>query len=281
MNAREEARFDAVKRVGTFGIKNASDFTTPVPPALAVTPGQTQAKQLIAALNTPGTGLIAMIAKNSQSQQAGTGDYHGGSTAKSVLRDALFLEWKGFNRSAGAIAKAQKKPEIMDKFRMPYGVGDEKLTAKTMAMADAAGALASDFVTLGHEPTFAADLKAHVKAFDEADDSKDAGEQGQAGATAAFGPMLDEAMTKVGLLDAFMHNFYKSNAEKMGEWHTASHVERQTKAKKKDQPDKPTPGPEGWAGCEARLENGRPRRLLRAKRERTRRLALSAFRPTS
>jgi hypothetical protein len=33
-------------------------------------------------------------------------------------------------------------------------------------------------------------------------------------------------------LDAFMHNFYKSNAAKMGEWHTASHVERQAKAKK-------------------------------------------------
>jgi hypothetical protein len=42
----------------------------------------------------------------------------------------------------------------------------------------------------------------------------------------------DEAMTKVKQPDAFMHNFYKSNAAKMGEWHTASHVERQAKAKK-------------------------------------------------
>ena len=32
--------------------------------------------------------------------------------------------------------------------------------------------------------------------------------------------------------DAFVHNFYKSNAEKMGEWKTASHIERQSKAKK-------------------------------------------------
>jgi hypothetical protein len=43
MNAREQARFDMIKRVGTFGTNNASDFTTPVPPAVAVTPGQTQA----------------------------------------------------------------------------------------------------------------------------------------------------------------------------------------------------------------------------------------------
>ena len=39
MNAREQARFDAIQRVGTFGTNNASDFTTPVPPAVAITPG--------------------------------------------------------------------------------------------------------------------------------------------------------------------------------------------------------------------------------------------------
>ncbi len=30
MNAREQARFDMVKRVVAFGTNNASDFTTPV-----------------------------------------------------------------------------------------------------------------------------------------------------------------------------------------------------------------------------------------------------------
>jgi hypothetical protein len=59
MNAREQARFDMIKRVGTFGTNNATDFTTPVPPAAAVTPGQTQAKELFDNFNTPATGLIA------------------------------------------------------------------------------------------------------------------------------------------------------------------------------------------------------------------------------
>ena len=49
-------------------------------------------------------------------------------------------------------------------------------------------------------------------------------------------------MTAVKQLDAFMHNFYRSNAAKMGEWHTASHVERQAKAKKPATPlAKPNP----------------------------------------
>jgi hypothetical protein len=42
-----------------------------------------------------------------------------------------------------------------------------------------------------------------------------------------------------------VHNFYKSDAAKMGEWHTASHVERQKK-KKTEAPAAPsgaTPAP--------------------------------------
>jgi hypothetical protein len=40
-------------------------------------------------------------------------------------------------------------------------------------------------------------------------------------------PLLHEAMTNVKQLDAFVHNFYRSNAQAMGEWKTAGHVERQ------------------------------------------------------
>ncbi|MEY2521254.1 MAG: hypothetical protein QOF24_3013 [Verrucomicrobiota bacterium] len=241
MNAREQARFDMLKRVGTFGTNNASDFTTPVPPAAAITPGQTQATHLFDDLNTPTTGLIARIGKNAETQHSGTGSARGGTTSKTVLRDALFLELKGINRTAAATAAAQNKPEIMDKFRMPYGVGDAVLVAKANTIGDAAQTLATDFIAHGHEPTFVADLRAHISAFGEADAAKDSGAQTQAGATEGFAPLLDEAMTAVTQLDAFMHNFYKSNAAKMGEWHTASHVERQAKTKKAETPAPPKP----------------------------------------
>ena len=86
--------------------------------------------------------------------------------------------------------------------------------------------------------TFVTDLRSHITAFASAEDAQDTGEQKQSGATAGLGPLLREAMTKVKQLDAFMHNFYKDNAEKMGEWKTASHVERQNKPKP---PPPPTP----------------------------------------
>lgn len=231
MNAREQARFDAVKRAGEFGKKNASDYTTPRPPALAVTPGQIKAKQLFDELNTPDTGLIAQIGSNAESQASGSGTFHSGTTSKAVLRDALFLELKGLNRTAAAIAKVRKNPAIMDKFRMPHGASDTVLPAKAAAMGQAATALQADFIEAGHEDTFVADLTEHITAFENASDDQSSGEQGQAGATAGFGPLLDSAMTKLALLNAFAHNFYKSDAVKMGEWLTASHVERQKKTK--------------------------------------------------
>lgn len=240
MNAREQARFDMIKRVGTFGTNNASGFSTPMAPAKTLTAGQTQASQLFNDLSAPNTGLIDRIAQNAETQQTGTGTTRGGATSKEVLRNALFLELKGLNRSAAAIAGSTHKPEIMDHFRMPHGVGDAVLVAKASATADAAESLASAFEAHGHEPTFADDLRAHIAAIGGADTTKDSGLQAQAGATEGFGPLLDEAMTKVQQLDAFMHNFYKTNAEKMGEWHTASHVEREKKSKKPE-PTKPNP----------------------------------------
>lgn len=46
-------------------------------------------------------------------------------------------------------------------------------------------------------------------------------------------------METLTMLDAFVRNFYKSNAEKLGEWDTASHIQRQKK--KKDDGGTPPP----------------------------------------
>jgi hypothetical protein len=45
MNAREQARFDMIKRVATFGTNNASDFTSPIPAAGAVTASHERQKR--------------------------------------------------------------------------------------------------------------------------------------------------------------------------------------------------------------------------------------------
>jgi hypothetical protein len=101
--------------------------------------------------------------------------------------------------------------------------------------------MTAEFVGYGHEATLAADLRAHIEAFNNAEATQDTGTQTQAGATEGFNPLLQESMTKAKQLDAIMHNLYRNNAQKLGEWKTASHVERQ--ANKKENPAKPNPTP--------------------------------------
>ena len=115
---------------------------------------------------------------------------------------------------------------------MPHGVSDTTLVAKANAIADAGEPMQSDFIAHGHEKTFADDLRTHITTFEQAGTTQNTGQQSQAGATAGFEPLIVEAMMKVRQLDAFMYNFYKSNAEKLGEWKTASHIERQAASKK-------------------------------------------------
>jgi hypothetical protein len=240
MNKREQARLDMLKRVAQFGTSNATEFTTPVPPSPTVSAGQTQAKQIFDSLSTPTTGLIALIEKNATAQASGTGTASGGTTSKAVLRDALMLELRGINRTATAIAEDTNQPQIMAQFRMPWGATDKTLPSDAGAIADAAAAMQAQFLNYEHPATFVADLRQHILDFKGAQSTQSGGEQKQSGATAGFEPLLNSAMKKVKQLDAFMHNFYKSNAEKLGEWKTASHVERQAKAKKAA-PAKPNP----------------------------------------
>ena len=138
-------------------------------------------KQLAQDLTTPTTGLIDRIAKTAENQQSGAGGFHGGTTSKSVLRDALLLELRGINRTAGAMAEATGHPEIMDSFRMPHGASDTALVAKASAMADAADPKTADFVAYGHDPAFVGQLRDHITAFEQAEESQDTGEQTQAG----------------------------------------------------------------------------------------------------
>ena len=182
--------------------------------------------------------MIDRIGQTAETQAGGAGQSKSGTTSKSVLRDALLLELRGINRTAGAIAQATNHPEFMDNFRMPYGVSDITLVAKAGAIADAAEPVAAQFVVYGHAASLADDLRAHLTAFDQAEEAQDTGQQKEAGATADFGPLLKEALTRVKQLDAFVHNFFKDNAEKLGEWKTASHVERQPK-----KTPAPPPGP--------------------------------------
>jgi hypothetical protein len=161
-----------------------------------------------------------------QAIQAG-GGFGEESDAKATSRHDMEELLRDTNRTAAAIAEEQSKPEIMVRFRMPYGSGDEELKTKARAMAKAIAELGldADFAGRGMA-TAATTLTNAAEAFQGSE-----GEQGtalatQAGATAAIPGFLRQIKSAAKTFDAIFHNVSKGDAETLGAWKTASHVEK-------------------------------------------------------
>lgn len=212
MNDRERNRFEMVKRVSKFRADNAALFPT------SVVPSDIKAVGLFTIVDsTKGTVQGALEAR-----EGASAGYHSGTTSQSTQRDGLMLDLIEFNRAAAAIADADGNPSLMDFFRMPYGVGDTQLVVRARAMKVKAASMASRFTDLG----FAPQLEARIVAFESAGVGQDAALDVQTGYTTSFGTMLKPALVAVKQLDVICRQKFKSNAQKLGEWSAASHIER-------------------------------------------------------
>ena len=244
MNAREQARFDALKGASDFGVNNVDDFK-PVPPATA----QTLAQELFAALGTVADGepatakdtVLGNLVRATTDQESGAGDFHGGTTSKSVQRDGLMAVLRGINKSAAAIATADKTPEIMDSFRMPHGTNDKLIAARARAFADAAVPLKAKFIALEHPADFIEALRQRVADFEGADSDQSTGLQDQVGATAGIDAVIGRGLVIHKQLDAIMHNKYAGNPQKLAAWLSASTIQRPSAAGQQPTPKPPTP----------------------------------------
>lgn len=239
MEARNKSRIEAIVRAAGFGISHAPDWT-PVAPAPA-TPAQTNTAALFSKFNTENTGILARLSKLGVDILLGTGDYHGGTTAKSVQRDGIQASLKAINEGVAAVSAAQNRPELMDGFRMPHG-DDDLLKRTALAFATNAAEIEDDLIALGFEEDFIEDLQERVRKFGEADNDKNAGLQGQVGSGDGLDDVIDEGLLVLKQLNVLMKNLYKADAVKRGEWLTAAHVERVwTSGKKKPPTDGTTP----------------------------------------
>ncbi len=239
MDARDTARVNAIKRMGTFGTNNADDWT-PQRPGTA-TKAQANAKALVAQLNDEETGVIARLARFTTGQQSGAAGFHGGVTSKSTQRDGIMLELKSWNEAAAAIARKLGKPEIMDGFRMPHGVGDEKLAARARSFAEKAGPLEEEFLKLGKDDDFIADLAERVKEFEKAKEDKGEGLENQMGAGGGLDATIEEGLTVMAQLVVLLKNLYKDQPDRLAALLTACHIQRAPKRKKKEEEEKGKP----------------------------------------
>ena len=229
MNNRELARTTCFDTMSAFGKAKA----TALADAAADSDGRKKAKAKARAKFSELDSLTGSIATEVAKQQSGGKAI--GTTSRGVLRDALTGDLREWNRTAAAIAEDLQRPEIMDGFRMPHGNNDTELagTARAFIKAVAALALHDAFVEHGLEDDFEVALGERITDFEDSKDTQSAAGQETTGAADALGELITTGMGLRKSLDALVNNLFKGNATIIGEWATASHVERQGSRKAK------------------------------------------------
>ena len=171
-----------------------------------------------------------------------SGDYGMATGTKVTTRNQVEALVQKSNRTASSIAEASSTPEIMSKFRMPHGRGDEVLKTRANAMADAIDdlGLADEFE--GHGLVdFATTLRNAAQNFVVDSGAQGVAQSKQSGATQAIPGYIRTIKAAVKTLNALYHNVFDGDAETLGAWKTASHTEKVSVKNPRKQ--KATPAP--------------------------------------
>ncbi|MBS0660393.1 MAG: hypothetical protein JSR82_19400 [Verrucomicrobia bacterium] len=221
MNNRETARFEAIQRVGQFGLEHAADLKPAV-----VLPMHERAQRLFQSLNAEKTGLIARLAAASTQQQTAHADFRGGATAKSVLRDAIMSDLRRINEAVASLAEERSQPELMHHFRMPWGEKDEVFATRATAFVEQSEPLRADLVSLGLPEDFHTLLATRVADFKAADQAKATGLQSRVGAGEGLDADLRAGLAAVRQLNVILKNLYRDHPTRLAAWRTAARVHR-------------------------------------------------------
>lgn len=231
VNAKQTKEAQMLVQVDDFNDRRLADFTHNPPTAVDLKWAATRARLKLAIRELGGKAAIQ--ASGTFSQQ---------TEEKNTLRQDLEDEMRNYNLTAASIAEEKKNPGLMDRFRMPQGNGDGELKTKARAFAAAIRELSlnDEFAAHGHGDvddaggaiTPDAVLDQMAEEFQTGEGVKGSARSAQAGATQAIKVHLRDGKAAVKTLEAIYSNVYKGDAEMLGAWKTASHVERTNRTAK-------------------------------------------------
>lgn len=215
MNDRQRAQVNRLLRVKAFCTNNAAAFTH-TPPE----PGD-------AKFATTRTALDALLPKITGKQAAQVGGGGGQATANQEKeRDELIAVLRRVNGTASAIAGERKTPALMERFRMPPLV-DAELVASAEAFATAIEELnlAAAFTEHGWKVNPATRLRAEAEDIGATEQAQANASSVSAGATNALPGLLKEGKVLVTILDNLIKVAFEHDADMLGRWKTASHLQ--------------------------------------------------------
>jgi hypothetical protein len=214
MNDSDRRRYECFLRIKQFGIDNSAAFAA-IP--IAVTN--------FGVITTE----VDFLETQGADQQEGFGDARGATETKATARENLRDEMSDIARTARSME--YQYDGISERFRMPRGSSDQVLLATARAFHAEALPIVDDFVAYGMESKFITDLADAADAFEATFAPQASAIDSHVAATAEIGEAIGRGMVARRILDGIVRNVFKSNTGKIAAWSSASHVERDPKAK--------------------------------------------------
>lgn len=209
-------RFNTFDRIVDFGLDHPL-----TPPIVTVT-------SLMTAMN----GIVTVLGDAAGDQDAGHGEFRGGSATRQRVAGELVALMRPINKIARSLKPAQF-PGVREQFLMPDSLTYPKLVARAQAFIEAIVPIKDAFVDRGMAATFDTELAAKKAELVASTGRKNSGQAAQMEGTANLMAKSAEGMEILRELDAILSHQYRNNPGLLAAWKGACRVERAAEGKVK------------------------------------------------
>lgn len=169
---------------------------------------------------------VPKIAALGAEKVSATGDAKDKTIHRGDLRDALYDAMKDISDMWKPMAKNYEN--AANKFRMPRG-SDQLMIDSARSFAVEAEPIKADFIARGMDADFIVDLNDKTDEFAVSITESETAQGERVGVNAGFRTPVQKCKDAVEDISPVVKMHFRTNASKLAEWLTASHVERAPK----------------------------------------------------
>jgi hypothetical protein len=202
-------------------ITEALESTVAFGAAHALVPPNPRAAALYTSIGT----TAAALRLHGTHQDSGNADFRSGTRTRRQAADALLGQMRPINYIARKLPSAEF-PGLRDLFRMPRSSGYAAILSRASSFIDAVGPVKSTFVERGLPADFDEKLADAIDEVSSAANTRNLGRAQQVGGTTGLSSKASEGLLYLGELDSILSYLYRNDSALLGEWKSASHVQR-------------------------------------------------------
>ena len=228
MKKSEIRILDALRRTRQYGQQRAAAF-----------PANSRGHELFTIV---GTSIVNME-RYSAEQTVHAHAYSEKSAQKNVADEGLHDFMEAMQRTARSMSRSF--PGTAERFRLPTKRDGETWLTFARAFSTDAVPLNDEFVRRGMAPDFIDELKARIRAVEQAAEGQAQAWAARVAATAGLVEAARQALASLRELDPIVRNIFAGNEAELAAWESASHVERAPRRAEEEEEEPPPPPAQG------------------------------------